>query len=70
MPLSNEPTACQVLVDTMIQLLDEYKEGWRQEWKGWKEGMPDSYYNRQDMLDSYTQGDVERTTIALGWDVE
>ena len=75
MPLSNEPTACQVLVDTMIQLLDEYKEGWRQELldsyeQGWREGMPDSYYNRQDMLDSYQQEDVERTTIASGGDDE
>ena len=59
----------------MVQLLDEYVEGWRQKLldsyeQGWKEGMPDSYYNRQDMLDSYKQEDVERTIIALGGDGE
>ena len=52
----------------MMPLLDEE---WRQELldsyeQGWREGMPDSYYNRQDMLDSYRQEDVERTIIALG----
>ena len=47
--------------------MQQLDEGWRQKLLDlYEEEMTDSYYKRQDMLDSYKQEDVERTIIASG----